>query len=356
MYHVTWRRRGALAAIGVAAAIALSACGSSGSSGGGSNAASGDSSSVSIDVGTGTPVKVAKPMKLAYVTYGTASSSSAAGLAAAKAYGASHNLDITTFDPGGDAKTQFNQIQNAIHSGRYNAIAVLPVDPNLICNLLSKDAPKANIVVSVFTQAPCGRFAAVGNGAWQPGTMNFVSGFQSRDTMLEWLNEMAKEYPGKQTVGLISGLPTDAESRNLDHAVEVFKKSHPDYTFVPELRTNYTTTGGYQTAQNLLQSHPEVTVIMSDYSDVSVGIAHAIKQAGKLNTVHVVDYGGSKAILPLLKAGSIGLTLPIYPKKETDKVLDLLVDAFNGQKVPRYTALPLHTVDSKNADSFTPGF
>jgi ribose transport system substrate-binding protein len=211
-------------------------------------------------------------------------------------------------------------------------------------------------VVSVFTQALCGRFAAVGNAAWTPGTLNFVSDFQSHATMLAWLNAMAKVYPAPQTVGLISGLPTDAESQNLDAAVKIFQKTHHGYTFIPELRTNYTTAGGYSTAQNMLQSHPEVTVIMSDYSDVTVGIARAIDQAGKQGSVHLADYGGSKAILPLLKSGAVGLTLPIYPANGTDTVLKQLQAAWAGKQPPRYTALPLNPVTKANVASFKPGY
>jgi ribose transport system substrate-binding protein len=369
------RRFAAVGAAVAAVTVTLAACGSSGSSGASSSGGSGASNStgsasassgggtstgsgssgVSINVGTGN-IQATKPIRLAYFAFGAAAANSASGTAEAQAYAKAHDVDMTVFDPGGDAQKQFNQIQTAITSGKFNSFIVAPVDPDLICKLLSQSAPKAHIVVTVRTEAICGRFGNLGAAAWQPGTMNFVSEFQTKDTMAQWLAAAAKQYPGKQTVGILSGLATDAESRNLENALTSFKKAHPDWTFLPEVRTDYTTADGYAKAQSLIQANSNVTLILSDYSDVTVGAAQAIKQAGKTGQIKLVDYGGSKAVVPLIQSGEVGLTIPAEPRTGSVTALKFMIGAFNGTQPPRFFQVPLKVVTKADVGSFTPQF
>jgi ribose transport system substrate-binding protein len=375
------RRFAAVGAAVAAVTVTLAACGSSGSASSGAASSSDASSSAGASTGTGTSaassgggtstssggaagtinvgtssIKASKPIRLAYFAFGAAAANSASGTAEAQQYAKAHGVNMTVFDPGGDAQKQFNQIQTAITSSKFNSFIVAPVDPDLICKLLSQSAPKANIVVTVRTEAICGRFGNLGNAAWQPGTMNFVSEFQTRDTMAQWLAAAAKQYPGKQTVGILSGLATDAESRNLENALTSFKKAHPDWTFLPEVRTDYTTADGYAKAQSLIQANSNVSLILSDYSDVTVGAAQAIKQAGKTGQIKLVDYGGSKAVVPLIQSGEVGLTIPAEPRTGSDTALKLMIGAFNGTPPPRFFQVPLKVITKADVGSFTPQF
>ncbi len=267
------------------------------------------------------------------------------GVTAAKAFAKAHHLNMTVFDAAGNAQTQFNQIQTAISSGKYNAFSVLPVDPNLVCNLLSKNAPKANIVVAVHTEAICGRFGNVGgDSAWTPGTLDFVSDFQDASLMKLWLTDTAKAFPGKQTIGVISGDSTDAESLNLNSALAGFSGSHPNDTFLPVQYGEYTATTAYSETQSILAANPGVTLIMSTYSGMTTAIVQAIAAAGKSATVKVVDYGGDSTITPLIKSGAVGLSFGAVPKTGTNTSLAALVAAFAGKKPVRQVELKIPEV------------
>jgi ribose transport system substrate-binding protein len=244
-----------------------------------------------------------------------------------------------------------------MQSGRYNAFALGPIDSNLDCNLASKQAPAKKILVAVVNQPLCGRYIQPTEaGLWQPGTLSYASGYFTRQRILQWFEAIAKQYPGKQRVGLITGLAVDSLSKLVDLDVKQIQKTNPDFQVVGELRTDYTTTKGYAAAQNLLQAHPDLTLIISDYSDLTVGAAKAIEQAGRGNQVKVADFGGSTPVAKLVKAGKVGLTAPTYPRTEVTDTIDSLVAAFKGQKVDRVSLPPFKVYTRKDIGAYQPEF
>jgi ribose transport system substrate-binding protein len=320
--------------------------GSSGSSGGGQ---------VSVDVGNGTPVKVSGKPKVAFYIFGSGNAYGAAERRGALDAAKKHGLDVTLYDGAFDPQKQFNQVQTAINSGRFNAFSLDPVDANLVCNLASKTAPSKGIVVSVFDQPLCGRYnQPTTAGLWAPGTLNFVAGYFTLQRMQDWLDAIVKEFPGQQKVGLITGLAVDSLSKDFDADIAKLKQTHPEFKVVGEQRTDYTTTKGYAAAQTLLQANPDLSLIITDYSDLTVGASKAIQQAGK--KVGLADFGGSSAVAKMVKDGTVSLTTPTYPYSEAINSIGSLVDAFDGKKVPRVGPLPFKIYTKDNIDEYKPEF
>ncbi|MDO8212225.1 sugar ABC transporter substrate-binding protein [Conexibacter sp. CPCC 206217] len=351
-------RVGALA--GAVAVIALAGCGSDSSSGGSGSTGSSDSGSsgeVSVDVGTGTPVKVSGKPRIAFYIFGGGNAYGVAERKGALRAAADYGVDVTLYDGAFDAQKQFNQVQTAINSGRFNAFSLDPVDANLVCNLASRTAPARGIVVSVFDQPLCGRYAQPTiEGLWQPGTLNFVAGYFTIQRMHDWLEAIVREFPGPQKVGLITGLAVDSLSKDFDSEVERVKQEHPEFEVAGEQRTDYTTTKGYAAAQTLLQANPDLTLIISDYSDLTVGASKAIEQAGKSDQVKLADFGGSSAVTRMVQDGSVALTTPTYPYSEATNSIKSLVDAFEGKRVPRVGPLPFKVYTRDNIASYRPEF
>jgi ribose transport system substrate-binding protein len=340
----------------LALTAAAAGCGSSGSSGSGGSGGSGSGGGTSVDVGT-TKVAVSGDPRIAYFVYGSGNAYGAAGKEAALAAGDKHGVKVTVYDGAFDPQKQFNQLQTAMQSGRYNAFALGPIDSNLDCNLASKQAPAKKIVVAVVNQPLCGRYIQPTEaGLWQPGTLSYASGYFTRQRILQWFEAIAKQYPGKQRVGLITGLAVDSLSKLVDLDVKQIQKTNPDFQVVGELRTDYTTTKGYAAAQNLLQAHPDLTLIISDYSDLTVGAAKAIEQAGRGGQVKLADFGGSTPVAKLVKEGKVGLTAPTYPRTEVTDTIDSLVSAFRGDKVQRVTLPPFKVYTAKDIGSYKPEF
>ena len=345
----TVRRRLFAVSAAALAVVGMAACGSSSKSGGGGK-------TVSIDVGLSSPVKVTPPIKVAYFLNGGGNSFGDAQVSAAKAGAAKNHMSIKIFDGGFQAQQQFNQIQSAVQSGQYNAIVVTPNDSNLICKLTSQTAPSKNIIVSVVDDPLCGRYANTGDALWQPGTLQYTGYYFTSTLLSQWIEAAGKQVTGPQKIGLLSGSPLDALTKLTESSLAAYIKAHPDWQLVSEIHTDYSTAKGYSGAQNMLQAHPDLTMILSIQSDISVGAANAISQAGKTGKVTLVDYGGSKQAVALVKSGEIALTVPISPYDETIKALDDIAAAVDGKKVPRVNQKPFEVVTKANVDSFTPQY
>jgi ribose transport system substrate-binding protein len=339
----------------VAALLVATGCGSSGGSS--STSGGGSGGTVNVDVGTGTPVKVSGKPKLAFYIFGGGNAYGVAERRGALKAAKDNGISVTLYDGAFTPQKQFNQMQTAIQSGKFNAFSLDPVDANLMCNIASKQAPQKGIVVSVFDQPLCGRYAQPTiAGLWQPGTLNFVAGYFTLSRMQDWLNAIVKQFPGPQKVGLITGLAVDSLSKDFDADVNKLKASNPNFKVAGEQRTDYTTAKGYAAAQQLLQANPDLTLIISDYSDLSVGAAKAIQQAGKAKQVKIADFGGSSQVTDLVKKGTVSLTTPTYPYSEATSSINSLVAAFEGKKVPRVGPLPFKVYTKDNIDTYKPEF
>jgi ribose transport system substrate-binding protein len=102
---------------------------------------------------------VAKPtvtdpsqLKVAYFVSGTNNGYLKASIDEAKKVAAENSFSIDVFDGQFSAQVQFDQMQTALTSGKYNAFAVMSNDGNLECNFLTKDAPAAKIMVTLINQ------------------------------------------------------------------------------------------------------------------------------------------------------------------------------------------------------------
>lgn len=363
------KRRIAFLGAVVASCAVLVACssGSSGSSGstvsGGSSGSSGSSGSgpatsgsVSVDVGTSAPVKVTLPMKIGvFVSYDCASFGEVED-AAMKTYAAAHNLDLTFFDACFDQNKQFDQLQSAIADKKYNVLAVAPVEGTTICHMLSTQAPAAGLLVAVYDQQLCNRFMNDGTGEWQPGTLNYISGYDSKQAIFNWFDAIVKQFGPKQTVGIVEGVATDSLHWKIAQVLAQFKTQYPQFNVESIANTDYSTAEGYSATKTMLAAHPNLTMVIAPQSDITLGAARAISQAGKTKSVKLIDYGGDKAVVALMKQGEVALTIPTYPATEGIEVLQSLIAMSEGKQVTRVINPQFQVITPANVSSYTPQY
>lgn len=318
----------------VAAAVLLAGCSTPSSQGANSNDASGAPSSGSAGGSQPKPtVKSVKDLKVAYFSAGSSDSYLQAAISEAKSYAAQEGFSLDVFDGKFDAQTQFNQMQTALTSGNYNAFAVEPNDGNLVCNLLTKQAPAAHVMVSVFNLPICGRATALGVNTWEPGTVTYVGG-QTPDVYDRWVAQVKKDYPKGAKIALISGPDLNANTAVFFQAAKAFKASD-GYDVVAKQTTDYGTQEAFSAAQTIMQSHPDLNVIMSNYS----GMTRGIVQATAKSKVAVYDFGGDQWAIDHVKSGELADTIIMLPKQETKQALEALVNLVQGKPVPKFINL-----------------
>ena len=329
--------------------LALSACGA------GESSSTSSKDAVSVDVGADNPIKISPPLKVGIYTSSGCASFGVAEDAALKSEAKKEDIDLTIFDSCFDSSKQLNQIQTAIQSKKYNVLGVLPVDGQVVCAALSEDAPDAGLVAIPFDQPLCGKFTEEGDDLWQPGTLTYISGYNTKDTLRQYVDAVAKANPDAN-VGVVEGVPSDGLSTNTNLLVKEASKANPGFKVVATVNTDYSSQQGYQKTQSLLQSHPEIDVIIATQSNITQGAARAIKQAGKTDSIFLADYGGDKKVVSLMKKGEVQLLGPTYPVSEAKLVIQTLLHVTDGKTVARFQNVPFQVVTPDDLASYTPEY
>lgn len=66
---------------------------------------------------------------------------------------------------------------------------------------------------------------------------------------------------------------------------------------------------------------------------MTVAVAKGLKSAGKLGSVKLVGYGGTKEAFALIKSGDMFGTVMLLPKQEAAVGVNAVLDALDGKKV-----------------------
>lgn len=345
-------RFGGLLLVVLALAVFAAACGggsdsTSGSttetSGGTETAESGgeggESGTVPVDVGSGSVELTTEPLNIGVFLPAQVNQALKENWEGAQAAAKKFGAKVTLYDAGFDPTTQLNQLQNAIQQGEIDAAIVEPVDSNVVCNAVSKEAPDANILVSAATIPFCEtELEQEGNSPeelWQEGTLNYVGSNNYVGFIEKWFEESAKAIPGKQKVALVLGQATIAQTLLTEKALENFERSNSEFEVTDIIYSNYTAPDAYKKTQSYLQAHPDTTVMMSIYSpDTTEGVVKGIEAAGKKGQIKVTDVGAGTP--ELIEDGTVALSLPYFSFATDARAVEALVKAQEGGEPPRF--------------------
>jgi len=346
MHSPTRRLRTAtIAACGLALTL-VAGCSSSGSSGGGSAGASGGGSSHSAR--SLSDINIAafySPTNNAYVDAFNSTATSVSKQLGAK---------LTVFGSN-DVATQIQQIQSAVTSGRYNAWIVAATDPNQECNLILKQAKK--IPVLIINQGLCG------HDTYTDGTVAFVGG-QTLAVYKQYFDYIVKDNPSGGNAVLLTGPNLNYNTINAVNGFKAMVAAHPEFKTVAAQQLDYTSATAYDATISLLRAHPATNILITNYSDMTVGAVRAIAQLGMSDKVRVYDLGASKQALAEVKNGGIRMAFPLLPVEEMSTAVKVLSDYWQGKPIQhvyldtdqlkKFPGSPFIT--RANADNFTPAY
>lgn len=329
----------------LALAATLAACGSDTSSGAGATgssagAASGAASGVSVDVGTGSiaphDTNNIAVMLQAGPTYSDTQNKAEGAQAAAKDLGVTADVFFSNLDPA----TELTNYNTIINSGKYGAIVVQAVSPQL-CKLMPEDAIKHQLLIAVMGGPLCATGTEEGEALRAPGTLTYVDQnnlINGATTMFDGAAKMLGDGP--QKVLLVFGNEGHPTVVAHETAWDTFAAAHPNWEVVGKVYTDWTTPGAYASTQNLLQANPEATVAFSTYVDITAGLTKAIQDQNLTDQISVFETsGGTQVSQDLIKSGALKGSVPTYPYDVAYAAMKSVVDAANGQKVPGYILL-----------------
>jgi ribose transport system substrate-binding protein len=237
---------------------------------------------------------------------------------------------LTVLDANGSPTTQVNQIEDAIQSHRYNVAFMIAADPVLECKFVTRDMPKAGILVGVFNTPMCGTWSNEGDGLRAPGTFAFIGGTHTIDYYTDYFSWIAKQNPGPQKVLVITAPQLNAIAQAIDKALARVSAANPGFKVVDEAYTDYSVPMSFTKTQTMIQAHPNATILYTGYSTSAQGAVKALQASGRLGSIKIYDKGGSGWAADAVRKGLIQSTTPEAQKTSAAVLMQLLIRAFNG--------------------------
>jgi ABC-type sugar transport system substrate-binding protein len=306
--------------VGVSLSLTVAACGGSDDSGG-SAAGGGDAKSVGVMIkGLDNPF-------FAAMNDGVK--------AAAKDTGA--NVQVQAAASLTDTSGQASKLE-ALIGQDMSCYVVNPISQTNLVQPLAQ-VPDGTPVVNI--DSPVGADAAKQAGltiSSYIGTDNVAAGGMAADTMAS----LAKG--GK--IGVVGGISGDATSAA---RVEGFTGGAKG-RFEP-LKTvagDWDRAKALNAAEDLMRANPDIKGFFAANDQMALGIAQAVKNAGKKGKVAIVGVDGIEDALKAISAGDLSATVSQYPYTIGQLGVEACVAAASGKKLPADVKAPVQVVTKDN--------
>jgi ribose transport system substrate-binding protein len=263
-------------------------------------------------------------LKLAFFASGGDNSYQLANIQAAIDTGKQYGASMQTFAAHWDNAQQLNQIMSAINSGKYQGFVIEAINPGTVCSSV-KAALSKRISVALTNVQACD---ALYDKPY-PGTAAMVGG-QSASVYEEWFKRGFGAHPEGGEFAVLVGPMTQG---NTVRAREVLKKlegAYPQWKMVGFEDTGYTAGPALKKTQDIVQAHPNLKILFSNYSGQTPGAIAALKSAGLDSKVKIYDFGGDKAMFAAVEAGTIQETGIFLPYEESVRGVQAVIAQLSG--------------------------
>ena len=298
---------------------------------------------LTVDLGGAAKVSFdeGEPLKIAFSGYGKGFDYSAPEFDAAADLVEEHDIEIDQFDPAGDPQKQVTQVQDAMASGKYNAMIVYPLSTDLMCDLMTRQMPAAGILPVAIGNPPCTEEQA-------DGVLTVVPDTGGTDYVYPaWAETIATHEEGGRAI-LITGPEIDFTSKVATAAIEDAFAAR-DIELLAIQRTDFTQEDSLKKAQDILQAHPDVDVVVSSYPEGTHAAVTALKLAGR-EEVKVYDFGGESRILDEIESGKVAGSSPFYPYTKVKAAVQALLLARAGEAVDPVIPYAGHAEESMRSE------
>jgi len=256
-----------------------------------------------------------------------------------EAYAKTKGIEVITVDAKGDSATQVSQVQDLITQG-INALIYIPAGATA-ASVPTKAAKAAGIpVVNVDRNA---------DGA--PGdTFIATDSVSSAKAVCE---SLAKSAGGKGQMIIVHGqkgtTPEVDRSKGCGEALAAY----PDIKVVGELWSEgWHQDEGFKLTQDLLQAHPDVSIVFGQADALALGAAQAVKVANLGHRVWVAGFDGDVAALKALKDGVFDVTATQQTQGMGRLAVDSAIKLVGGETVPATQLQDATLTTAANVDKF----
>ncbi|WP_350351676.1 sugar ABC transporter substrate-binding protein [Microbacterium sp. A8/3-1] len=236
---------------------------------------------------------------------------------------------VTSFDAHFDPQEQISQCQDAITSGRFQAIILVPVDPatGVPC---AAAAAAAGIPVATME-------TAVGTDpyALEPQVDGVVAvavtPLESQVSVdVELIKEACAGASPCEIIAEISS-PTDRWTNDLINGIETALGS--DASVVQKVVSQYDPGQIAKALPDALNAHPDAQVFFAVSDQSALAAIPVIAQAGKTEQVKIIGLGGSGQATEAVADGTLFGTTATWPLQTGKLLAEALIESVSGSEI-----------------------
>lgn len=248
-------------------------------------------------------------------------------------------VTLTVVDARGDSSTQVSQIQDLITKG-IKALIYVPAGATA-AGVPVKAARAANIpVIAVDRTAPD-----------EPSDTFIATDSVAAARTLG--NEVCDITGGVGKVAIIQGQLGTTPEVDRDNGFNAALSDCPSLKVVAKQATKgWHRDEGFAIAQDMLQRHPDITVIFGRADALALGAAQAVKIANLDRKVVIVGFDGDNSGLIAVRDGVIAATMTQKTQYMGKLALNSALDLIKGVKVPAIQLLPATLTTQANVAPF----
>ena len=231
-----------------------------------------------------------------------------------------------------------NAILEKAARGQPSGIAVDPVDAISHMAAIRHIRDRGIPVVLFDSPSPDASITSIGNNYSQQGVI-------AAERLVRLIG-----YAGK--VAVMQGYPTAPNHKERYESQLAVLRRYPDINVVDGGIDNDDIATAREQASAVLELHPDLSGYLCCDAAGPIGIANAIKEAGRTGRVKVVSMDGIKPILDAIKEGVIDSSSATIPRMQGSMAILMLWQASLGVQLPQAIDTGIDVITQENVNSF----
>jgi ABC-type sugar transport system substrate-binding protein len=270
---------------------------------------------------------------------------------------AKFGLELKVFDAQWSLVNQTKAVQNAVNE-KFDGYIFGPLAAQPSCALWKSTLKPTEKPVVTVTVPMCG------DADYTPGLAGTIT-MQGPVHYQELVDHAFASCTEKCKAAAIGGFVGSDLQNYWEAAVRKAAEKYPNVSVAVQEAANFDPRIAFQKTQDALTAHPDISVIVSNWDDMTRGIEQSVNASGKKagSDVRIYSAGANKDTVEKIKAGSINASIALLPYEEgyyatIAVLLGILGKAINGYvdeaDLPEITTKTGTTLITKdNASAYT---
>ena len=274
--------------------------------------------------------KPSKKYRIAYLTECVDNPYCLARLAGLKAAAAKYGFEFKIFDANFSPATQAKVVENAATEG-FDGYLFGPAAAQPGCGLYNRLLkPTGKPIVSI-------DIAMCGDPDYTPGLAATLT-MQGPAHFNESIDTAFASCSGNCSVAAVGGFVGSDLFTYWENAIKTAAKKYPNVKVVVDEPANFDPRIALTKIQSALLAHPDISIIISSWDDMSRGVEQAVIAAGKTpgKDVKIFSGGATKVGVAKAKAGTWAQTTAYLPYQEAYYGSVALMMALEGKPINAY--------------------